>query len=237
MIPRTVLLTRAAEQAGETAARLRARGHVPVVAPLVRIERLPARIDDAAQAILVTSRNGAAALAGATVNRMIPVLAVGDATAADLRAAGFAEVRSAGGDAGALSRLAARLLDPGGEAVLHVRGAEIRHSPLEGLRAAGFRTAEAILYRTIPVTGLPDSAAACDTALIYSPGSARRLLDAVDFPASLHLIAISEAALAPLRDAPFAASLQAAGCPTEEAMLALLDGLPKNPVAAAPNRR
>lgn len=234
---RTVLITRAAAQGEATARRLRERGHIPVLAPLIRIEWLPARIDPGAQAILATSRNGAASLAAATASRKTPILAVGDATAADLRDAGFTQVHSADGDAEALATLAARLLDPSRGPVLHARGSEIRHSPLAKLRAAGFKTAEATLYRTTPITALPPEASTCDTALVYSPASALRLAEAVPVTLQLHIIAISAAALTPLRDAPFAASLQAATHPTEDTMLALLDGLPKNPVAQAPNRR
>ena len=222
---RTVLLTRAVEQAEATACRLRERGHVPVIAPLIRIERLPATIDPRVQAILVTSRNGAAALAGTPGIRAIPVLAVGDVTAADLHAAGFTDVHSAKGDAASLAHLAIRLLNPAKGPVLHARGAEIRHSPLAHLRENGFQTTEAILYRTIPVTTLPSAAATCDTALVYSPGSALRLINALKSNASLHIIAISQAALIPLQTAPFAASLTAADHPTEDAMLALLDNL------------
>ena len=234
---RTVLVTRAVEQGEATARHLRERGHIPVLAPLVRIERLPAHIDPGVQAILVTSRNGAASLAAATTERALPVLAVGEATAADLRAAGFADIRSADGDAEALGHLAARHLDPARGRVLHARGAEIRHSPLATLRRAGFDTAEAILYRTIPLTALPQEATACDTALVYSPGSARRLATVVPATLRLHVVGISEAAISPLYSLPFVASLHAAVHPSEVAMFDLLDALPKNPVAQGPDHR
>ena len=233
---RTVLVTRAAEQAEGTAARLRERGHVPVVAPLVRIEQLPAAVPEA-QAILVTSRNGAAALAGATDARAVPVLAVGEATAATLRAEGFGDVRSADGDAAALAALAAASLDPAGGPVLHARGATVRHSPLPALQAAGFATGEAVLYRTVALDALPD-VSACDTALVHSPASAERLVRALqDRDTALDVVAMSDAALVPLRGTAFARSLHAATHPSESAMLDLLDALPKKPVAAARFRR
>lgn len=228
---RTVLLTRAAEQAAGTAARLRAKGYGVVVAPLVRIERLPARITPGAQAILVTSRNGAEALALATPARATPVFAVGDATAAALRAAGFAQVRSADGDAQTLAALVMRSLDPAGGPVLHARGADIRRSPLTALRRNGFATAEAILYRTEDIATLPSAAVSCDTAFVYSPGSARRLAAAMSPRAALDIVAISHAALAPLHDAPFGTGLHTALHPSEAAMIEILDALPKTPVA------
>jgi len=230
--PRTVLVTRTADQAAGTALRLRERGHRPIIAPLVRIEWLCAPIDADAQAILVTSRNGAAALAVSTDRRTLPILAVGDATAAALREAGFADVRSADGDAQALATLAAHSLDPARGPVVHARGAEIRYSPLVPLRQAGFATAEATLYRTHAIHTLPPEAAPCDTALIYSPGSARRLMAAMPARvAPMAIIAISEAALAPMRGAPFVAGLHAAPHPSEEAMLTLLDHLPQTSIA------
>lgn len=224
---RTVLVTRAAQQAGGTAARLRERGHRAVLAPLLRIERLPAPVDPRAQAILVTSRNGAEALAAATADRAVPVLAVGDATAAALRDAGFVHIRSANGDAQALAALARARLDPARGPVLHARGAEIRRSPLAALREAGFETGEAILYRTVPLDTLPAGASACDAALVHSPGSARRLAPFLGaLPALRDIVAIGDAALPPLRGLSPALRLHAAPHPREDAMLDLLDALP-----------
>ena len=59
-----VLVTRPAEDAEETAAELVARGHEPVIAPLVDIrfvEGPPLELDSV-QAVLATSRNGVRAL-------------------------------------------------------------------------------------------------------------------------------------------------------------------------------
>lgn len=220
---RRILLTRAAEQAEGTAARLRALGHCVVIAPLVRIERLDAALPEQSQAILVTSHNGAEALAAAISLRSVPVLAVGNATAQALQDAGFAHVRSANGDASALSALAMASLNPRAGPVIHARGAEIRRSPLTPLNQAGFTTAEAILYRTVALRQLPPDALTCDTALIYSPGSARRLCQA--YPADAHpldLITISDAARKPLENAPFARTLHTATHPSEDAMIDLL---------------
>ena len=218
--------------------RLRERGHVPVVAPLFRIEHLPARIDADVQAILVTSRNGAMALAAADPGRSIPVFAVGEETAAALREAGFADVRSANGNAEALAGLVAASLDPLAGPVLHARGEDVRQSPLPALEAKGFATGEAILYRTMDVETLPPVAASCDTALVYSQLSAARLSRAWGArETALDIVAISRKALAPLRGAVFARTLRPASHPSEEAMLDLLDSLPKNPVAAARIRR
>jgi uroporphyrinogen-III synthase len=81
-----VLITRPEREATTLATALAQRGHVPVIAPLFRLEMLhpPAGFaTDLAecQAILLTSANGARALAEASEQRGKPILAVGDTTA------------------------------------------------------------------------------------------------------------------------------------------------------------
>ncbi|MBO0712675.1 MAG: uroporphyrinogen-III synthase, partial [Acetobacteraceae bacterium] len=103
-----VLLTRPEAGAAATAARLAARGFVPVIAPLARIERLAAKLPNPAgvQAMIVTSSNALTAVPPAW--RTLPLFAVGDATASRARALGFASVASASGDAGDLACLIGR---------------------------------------------------------------------------------------------------------------------------------
>src|SRR5215831_4789595 len=107
-----VLVTRPEADARRTAATLSALGHEARVAPLLSIEP----VSDAElgpppwQAILMTSANAAHAIARHrrfAELRALPVLAVGRHTADAALAAGFAEVASAGGDAGALAAFAA----------------------------------------------------------------------------------------------------------------------------------
>ncbi|MEE8274408.1 MAG: uroporphyrinogen-III synthase, partial [Alphaproteobacteria bacterium] len=95
-----VLITRPREDAEALAEALAVRGVEALVEPLLEIVPLnPGDFDLAGvQAALLTSANGARALAAATGSRDVPVLAVGEATAAAARAAGFAEVAVAGGD-------------------------------------------------------------------------------------------------------------------------------------------
>jgi uroporphyrinogen-III synthase len=245
----TVLLTRARAQAEATAARLQERGIDTLIAPLVRIEAM-AKGDDAlagfVQAVLVTSHNGAQALAGRSIDRAVPVLAVGNRTASTLRDAGFTNVRSADGDAEALAALALATLDRSGGAIVHVRGETMNRSPLAPLRDAGYMTAETILYRSVTIPRFAPEIIprldTVDTALVYSPGSAFRLSNALAaLPPGrvrpLQIVAISTAALAPLQDHPDVASLRAADHPSEDALLSLLDEIAKNPVAPPEIRR
>src|SRR5512146_1138627 len=93
-----VLVTRPREEAVALAARLEALGYTPVIAPMIAVRFLPDAVMDASgiQAVAFTSANGARALAaarvGAEVARDLPAFAVGKATAAAARAAGFREI-------------------------------------------------------------------------------------------------------------------------------------------------
>jgi len=102
-------ITRTAPAARDTADRLSALGHDPVVAPLLTVRAVahdapvPAHV-----ALAFTSRNAVAVWADLSPARGLPVLCVGDATADAARAAGFTDVRSAAGDATDLAALIRR---------------------------------------------------------------------------------------------------------------------------------
>ena len=112
-------ITRTEPAARDTADRLAARGHDPVIAPLLRVRALPldAPVPDHA-ALAFTSRNAVAVWSGLSADRGLPVFCVGDATAEAARAAGFLRVQSASGDAADLAALirreaSGRVLVPG----------------------------------------------------------------------------------------------------------------------------
>src|SRR5689334_25386119 len=77
------------------------------------------------QAVLLTSANGARALAEASEQRGRPILAVGDTTASTAEGLGFSAVTSASGDGAALAELARERLDPKDGPLLHVSGREV----------------------------------------------------------------------------------------------------------------
>ncbi len=101
------LITRPKEDSTAIAERLEELGIEPVIEPLMTVEPVAdAKLDlDGVQAILLTSRNGARALAGATERRDVVVYAVGDSTAELARENGFKSVESAGGDSESLAEL------------------------------------------------------------------------------------------------------------------------------------
>lgn len=107
-----VVITRPEPMAVETEKRLNAMGIETLLLPMHKVEALPlaphetAEIDDiddtddTGPALIVTSLNGVAfGLQRSTVERSIPVYAVGDKTAEAARKLGFREVHSAAGNA------------------------------------------------------------------------------------------------------------------------------------------
>jgi uroporphyrinogen-III synthase len=159
-----LLVTRPQPDAERTAAVLRARGHDVVVAPLLRIEAVQqADIGSGPfSVLLVTSANAAAAMAGHTrlaQLRALPVFAVGDRTAAAMRAVGFTDVTSARGDVGDLAALVATRCKPGGS-LLYLAGAD-RSGDLAGmLSGRGFAVKTALIYRAVATGVLPPAALA-----------------------------------------------------------------------------
>ena len=124
-----LLVTRPEPDAERTAAALRARGHIVLVAPLLRMEPVAdAEIGPGPFiALLVTSANAAPAIAHHerfAQLRALPVFAVGGRSAEAMRAVGFADVTSAqGGTVADLAALVASRLKAGAS-LLYLSGAD-----------------------------------------------------------------------------------------------------------------
>jgi uroporphyrinogen-III synthase len=228
-----VLITRPQTGAPDTAARVAALGLCPVVAPLLGIRALPTALPTAErlQAVLIASGNALTGLPAAY--HSLPLLAVGDASAAAARVAGFARVLSADGAAEALIALVGRQCDPGGRPLLLAacRGQSMKLAA--GLRVLGFRVVRHAVYAAIPVHALPDAAATAlrdgslRAALFFSAETARqfaRLLIRSGLREAVRGVdacAIGEPAAAAIQALPWRRVLCAAK-PTQDAMLALL---------------
>lgn len=216
-------VTRARPGADATAARLAALGHEAVVAPLLAIEPLaPAIILEDVDALAFTSPNGVAAFARLSDRRDLPVFAVGDATAEAARTAGFAQVRSAGGDVGDLTALIAGAA-PG--QVLHAGAREPAGDLIGELAARGVPARTAAVYAAVAAPGAAGlealAAGALDGVLIHSPRAARRLAEVAPGARGLPVFCISPAALEPLAAAGFSRAV-AAPFPDEASLLKLL---------------
>jgi uroporphyrinogen-III synthase len=177
--PRRMLVTRPRDDAEDFAAALRALGVEPVIEPMFVVRFRDAPLDLAGvQALLLTSRNGVRALMRASGERAVPVLAVGDATASEARAGGFASVVSAEGDAAALAALAAHRLDPAKGALVHVAGSEVAGDLAGALRVSGFAVRRVVLYEALPVPELTPAIrenlvrGRIDSAAFFSPRTA-----------------------------------------------------------------
>jgi uroporphyrinogen-III synthase len=238
-----LLVTRPEPDGARTAAALRARGHDVMLAPLLRIEpEVEADFGSGPWGgVLITSASAARAIAAHPRGRELldlPLFAVGRRSAEAARAAGFATVVSADGDAGDLARLVAAR-DGTPQAAVHVRlpllylAGEDRAGDLGGTLAAhGVAVQTAVVYRAVIATALPpdikDALAAgrIDGVLHYS----RRSADAFVALALAALIdikkstsrhyCVSTQVAAPLRAAGGAAL--AASTPDEAALFALI---------------
>lgn len=198
-----VLITRPAAQAAATAMRLKAAGYATFVAPLLEIEPLDWQAPDITpQAVLVTSQNAVPALAASALARTLSVYAVGDATAQQVRAAGFGAVESAAGDAAALLALVRQRCVPGAGALLYLAGEVLAGTLPADLAAEGYWVELRVVYRALAASALPPAvqqaleAGQIATVLLYSPRSAAvfaRLLGGGALRQRLHLLCLSAA--------------------------------------------
>lgn len=178
--PCNVLITRPREDADRIAAELSERGATVVAEPLITIVPKPdAALDlTGAQAVLLTSANGARALAAATTRRDLRLLAVGDQTARVAREAGFTAVESAGGDLEDLARIVAVRLNPKDGALLHVAARDVAGDLAGRLARDGFAVRRAVLYQAEAATALSAETRAAfaadriDAVLLFSPRTA-----------------------------------------------------------------
>jgi uroporphyrinogen-III synthase len=234
-----VLITRPEREATALATALVQRGHAPVVAQLFTLQILHPPADftgalAASQAILLTSANGARALAEASDLRSKPVFAVGDTTAATAEGLGFTSVASASGDAASLATLVGERLDPSKGPLIHVSGVDIAGDPAPD----GFDVRRFALYESRETGALPEGARAAlqahalDVATFFSPRAAAlfdRLVDKAglsDSCATVTAIAISPSAAEPLKSLPFR-EVRIAARPTRQAVLDEIDRLPE----------
>lgn len=194
----TILIARPEAEGQQTAARLQAKGYETILTPVLEIVPIKAALPAGAfQAILVTSAHAAPWLAAqASVAQSTPVLAVGDRTAAILREAGFANVRSASGDRVALAALVRGAVAKDA-AILAPVGRDHHTDIPDGLRAEGYRVEAPVVYAANFADALSAEAIAAlrydvaDGVLHYSARSAAGFMSLVNRadidPASLQL--------------------------------------------------
>jgi uroporphyrinogen-III synthase len=235
-----LIVTRPEDDADALAGRLAGLGHRAIVAPLMAVRFLDgAEVPPLAfQAVLVTSANGARALARHPALFRLKegiAVAVGETSAAAARAAGFARVLVAGGDVAALIATVKAALSRGGGPLLHASGAETTGDVVGTLARAGYSVHRAVLYEAVAAEALPEAARAAlaagtaDGVLLYSPRTARlwcrlvREAGLTDRLAGLrHYCLSANVATALAEEGCGAAPARIAERPAEDALLSLI---------------
>ena len=232
-----LLVTRPLPDAYRQADTLAALGHTPVLAPLLRIEflsgvTLPL---EGCQALIATSRNALRALGAHPEHQKalsIPLIAVGEATAAEAARLGFTKVTTGPGTAETLVRLIQGQFEAKDGALVHLAGATLAFGLKAALKSQGFQVHQPVLYRAVAADMLPKEARAelaagtLDGVILMSPRTAAiftalvRKYQAVTEAARLRCYCLS-ASVAEAA-APLGASLRVAPRPHEEDILALI---------------
>ena len=213
-----ILILRPQPGADQSARLARSFGLEPTVAPLFTVGPLAWEPVEAAgfDAVMMTSanaaRHGGPGLAPLT---LLPCYAVGEATAAAAREAGFERVTAGDGDAEDLIDFC---VDDGVCSLLHLCGRE--HRPVE---RPGLRVERRIVYASDAAAALPAAARAAleggAVALLHSPRSAALFGELVEARGTVAIAAISAAAAEAAGDGWLAR--EAAPQPTDEALLEL----------------
>ena len=179
-----VLILRPQPGAGETAERSRAMGLEPVLAPLFTIRPIAWERPDRGRfdAVVLTSAK-AARLGGDGLTSFsdLPCYAVGERTAAEAEAAGFADVRTGPSNGAAL---AATAIAGGVTAALYFCGRD--HAALGPPVVA-----EIPVYAAEPVGHLPEGLD-YEVALLHSPRAAALFAKLIGDRSAIRIAAISE---------------------------------------------
>jgi uroporphyrinogen-III synthase len=234
-----VLVTRPQPGATETAARLAALGYEPILLPLTEVRWLPVAAGDlpaSADAVVATSANALRHLPPEIARSFAqqPFYAVGKATAAAARRAGFAHVEDGDGDAAALAgAIEAKM--PSGSSILYLCG-RVRLPDFERkLAEAGMSVAAVETYDTVAAPPSLDALEAAigprpiDAILLHSAATAEVLVAALAELAPrlaprVRFICLSARIAAALdQDLPGAISIAAE--PTEAALVSELSRL------------
>ncbi|OBQ63493.1 uroporphyrinogen-III synthase [Mesorhizobium erdmanii] len=235
-----VLVTRPEPGASRTARRLEGMGFQPLVLPLTETMALPVdagAVPDTVAAVAITSANAVrhASRELMAVLSDLPCHAVGKRTAEAALKAGFLSVREGPGDAEALADSMAKAFS--GKTILYLCG-RVRFAAFEQrLETAGVGVHAAETYDTLAVRYSDEallqrlSDRSVDVVLLYSAKAAAAMRDVANrsilngyFEKTL-FFALSSRVAAALDDSA-GKPIRIAAQPDEEALLALLRGLP-----------
>lgn len=235
-----ILVTRPEPDAAKTAAKLRALGQEPVMAPLLTVVFTEPPVDLAVPAaLMLTSRNAVRAVSRwpqAAGWRDRPVFVTGQGTGDAVRQAGFADVRSADGDAADLAALVMAEIGPEHRPILYPAARDRSEGFLKILRANGYDAHVVEAYRAEIAASL--DIAVCealrlsriDAVLLYSRRTAvafRQAVEAAGLENALdgvRFYALSARVAEPLSG--LGVEIVIAAHPDEDSLLALLQADP-----------
>jgi len=233
-----LLVTRPEPDAEAQAEALAARGHEPVLAPLLTIEfaeDVPLDLKGA-RALIVTSRNALRAAAShPELSRALrlPLIAVGEATASTAAELGFTVAVTGPGTGAALVELIRRRFSPDAGPLVHLSGETVAFDLKSALAKEGFSLRQSVLYRAVPAPELPEQALSLlrsgrlDGVILMSPRTAAiftRLVlqnETVTQVARLRCYCLSVAVARGVE--PIKARVSVALRPRDEDILALID--------------
>ena len=231
-----LLITRPEEDGGKLAEQLAARGHEPVLLPLLEIHfaELPPLPLAGLQALIATSRNALRALrrnAAFAEARALPVYCVGTATAGYAAELGFADVRIGAGTGRDLAVLIPATARVEAGALLHLTGEHIAFDLAEALSRHGFDVRRAVLYTARENAAAGPAlagllAAGLDGAILMSPRTAQVFAGLIEGVPPAHIRGLtcycySQAVAKPLETVP-GLRLSVAAHPNEADLLAII---------------
>lgn len=236
--PPSIWVTRSAPYNLLAAQRLRAMGSHVITVPLLDVRQLPCEKALARPNMLAfTSVHGVRHHPFDSEWADVPVLAVGDTTAAAVRRSGYLEVRSAGGAVADLQTLALRSATSGSR-VIHFGALEPAGDFAGYLSRRGFDAMHVPVYETEPCVEGADLLLAGNSGvngvLVHSPKAGRLLASLIERTRCKGtVVCLSEACAAELRHIP-SISVSIARRPTERSLLrSLADcfNIPRRPLA------
>jgi uroporphyrinogen-III synthase len=179
-----VVITRPQAEGDRTATALRTLGHEVLVAPLMKVDAVPADLSGRWGAVIVTSANAPGAIAGNSARGdliMLPLVAVGQRSADAAQLAGFTNITSAGGDVGDLVRMLNTQRADAKAPLLYIAGEDRAADLIGELSVRGIAAELRVVYRTVTVPFSPELTEALeggevDAVLHFSRRSAENYL-------------------------------------------------------------
>ncbi len=231
-----IVLTRPQDDSERTAAALRARGHEVLVAPLLRVELVDAKLRSNWGGVLITSANAAAAIATHPARDgliKLPVFAVGKRSADAARQVGFTDITTAGGDVRDLLRIVSARRADAHAPLLYLAGEDRAGDLIGDLAVRGIAAELAVIYRAAAAPFSPALIAALDAkqvdaVLHFSRRSAESYIAGAatggmpSLALAVRHFCLSEQVAEPLRAAG-APDVAVARRPDEAALLELLE--------------